>query len=79
MTGIATKPRLSGNMLPNIKTGGCGRDVGHGMNDGNTAYGALQSFLSSRGLWIYAKCLYECVIVPTAFFGAEAYGMRSAQ
>ena len=25
------------------------------------------------------KCLYEGVIVPTAFYGAEAWGMRSAE
>ena len=25
------------------------------------------------------KCLYEGVIVPTAFYGAEAWGMRNAE
>ena len=25
------------------------------------------------------KCLYEVVIVPTAVYGAEAWGMRSIQ
>ena len=25
------------------------------------------------------KCLYEGVIVPTALYGAEAWGMRSAE
>ena len=34
---------------------------------------------SNRGFWIKAKkCLYEGVIVPTALYGAEALGMRSA-
>ena len=28
---------------------------------------------------IVKKCLYERVIVPTAFYGAEACGMRSAE
>ena len=35
--------------------------------------------LSNRGLGIKAKkCLYVGVIVPTALYGAEAWGMRSA-
>ena len=42
--------------------------------------GALKSVLSNRGLGIKAKkCLYERVIVPTALYGAEAWGMRSAE
>ena len=40
--------------------------------------GALKSVLSNRGMGIKAKkCLYEGVIVPTALYGAEAWGMRS--
>ena len=36
--------------------------------------------LSNRGLVIKAKKrLYEGVIVPTALYGAEAWGMRSAE
>ena len=36
--------------------------------------------LSNRGLRIMAKkCFYEGVIVPTALYGAEAWGMRSAE
>ena len=35
--------------------------------------------MSNRGLGIKARqCLYEGVIVPTALYGAEAWGMRSA-
>ena len=35
---------------------------------------------SNRGLVIKVKkCLYEGVIVPTALYGAEAWGMRSAE
>ena len=38
------------------------------------------SVLSNRGLRMKAKrCLYEVVIVPTALYGAEALGMRSAE
>ena len=38
------------------------------------------SVLSNRGFGIKAKkCLYEGVIVPTALYGAEACGMRSAE
>ena len=60
--------------------GGCERNVGHRMNEGYRAWGALKSVLSNRGLGIKAKkCLYEGVIVPTALYGAEAWGMRSAE
>ena len=39
----------------------------------------MKSVLSNRGLGIKAKkCLYEGVIVPTALYGAEVWGMRSA-
>ena len=60
--------------------GGCERDVVHRMNEGYSAWGALKSVLSNRGLMINAKkCLYEGVIVKTASNGAEACGMRSAR
>ena len=60
--------------------GGCERDVVHRMNEGYRAWGALKSVLRNRGLRIKAKkCLYEGVIVPTALYGAEAWGMRSAE
>ena len=39
-----------------------------------------ESVLSNRGFGIKAKkCLYEGVIVPTALYGAEAWGKRSAE
>ena len=58
---------------------GCERDVVHKMNEGYRAWGALKSVLSNRGLGIKAKkCLYEGVIVPIALYGAESWGMRSA-
>ena len=60
--------------------GGCKRDVEHRMNEGYRAWGALKSVLSNRRLGIKAKkCLYEGVIVPMALYGAEAWGMRSAE
>ena len=60
--------------------GGCERDVVHRMNEEYRPWGALKSVLSNRGLGIKAKkCLYEGVIVPTALYGAEAWGMRSAE
>ena len=50
------------------------------MNEGYRAWGALKSVLNNRGLRIKAKkCLYEGVIVPTALYGAEAWGMRNAE
>ena len=40
----------------------------------------LKSVLSNRVSRTKAKkCLYEGVIVPTALYGAEALGMRSAK
>ena len=50
------------------------------MNEGYRAWGALENVPSNRGLGIKAKkCLYEGVIVPTALYGAEACGLRSAE
>ena len=63
-----------------VADGGCERDVVHRMNEGYRVWEALKSVLSNSGLWIKAKkCLYEGVIVPTALYGAEAWGMRSAE
>ena len=60
--------------------GGCDRDVVHRMNEGYRACGALKSVLSNGGLGIRAKkCLCEGVIAPTALYGADAWGMRSAE
>ena len=57
----------------------CEREVVHRMNEGYRAWGLLKSVLSGSLLWIKAKkYLCERVIVPTALFGAEAWGMRSA-
>ena len=68
---------LGSQVAPN---GGCERDVVRRMNDGYRAWGALKSGLSNRRLVIKAKkCLYEGVIVPTALYRAEAWGMRSAE
>ena len=47
---------------------------------GYRAWGTLKSVLSNKGLGIKAKkCLYEGVIVPTALYGADSWGMRSAE
>ena len=60
--------------------GGCERDVVQRINEGYRAWRALKSVLSNRGLGIQAKkCLCERVIIPTALYGAEAWGMRSAE
>ena len=60
--------------------GGCEMDVVHRMNEGYRAWGLLKSVLSNRGLVIKAKkCLYEGVIVPMTLYGAETWGMRSAE
>ena len=59
---------------------GCEMDVVHRINEGYRAWGALESVLSNRGLGIKEKkCLYEGVVVPTALYETEAWGMRSAE
>ena len=59
---------------------GCQSDLVHRPNKGYKAWGTLISVLNNRGLWIKVKkCLYEGVIVPTALYGAEAWGMRSSE
>ena len=61
---------------PVIEDGCCERDVVHRINEGYRAWGVL----CNRGLEINVKkCLYEGVILPTALYGAEAWGMRSAK
>ena len=50
------------------------------MNEGYRAWGALKRVLSNRGVGMKAKkCLYEGVFVKTALYGAEAWGIRSAE
>ena len=60
--------------------GGYKRDLVHRINEWHRAWGALKSVLSNRGLGINVKkCLYEgVIIVPTALYGEEAWGMRNA-
>ena len=57
--------------------GGCENGVVHRMNEGYIAGGALKSVLSNRGLWIRPRNvhIYEGVIMSTALYGAEAWGM----
>ena len=43
---------------------GCERDVGHRMNEGYRAWGAMKCVVSNRGLGIKVKkCLYERITV----------------
>ena len=60
--------------------GGCKRDVVHRMNKGYRAWGALKVVLNNRGLGInFKNCHYEGVILQTALFRAEAWGLRRAE
>ena len=46
------------------------------MNEGYRAWGPLKSVVSNRRLGVKAKkCLHEGVIVPTALYGGEAWGI----
>ena len=59
---------------------GCERDTVYRMNEEYKARRAVMNVLSNIGFWIKAKkCLYEGIIVPTALYGADARGMRSAR
>ena len=59
---------------------GCESDEVHRTNEGFKVWGAMKSVLFDRGLGIKAKkCPYEGVIVPTALYGAEAWGMKSTE
>ena len=50
------------------------------MNEGYRALGVPKGVLSNRGLGIKAsECIYEGVIVPTALYETEAWGIRSAE
>ena len=51
-------------------------DVVHRMN---MWYRALKSVPSNRLRIKFKKCIYEGVIVPTALYGAEEWGMRSVE
>ena len=56
------------------------KEMWYTMNEGYRWWEALKSVLSNRGVGIKAKkCPYKEVIVPTALYGAEAWGMRSAE
>ena len=60
--------------------GGCESYVVHRMNEGYRVWGTLKRVLCNRGLGIKVKkCLFEGVIVPTALYRAEAWGMRSSE
>ena len=60
--------------------GGCESDVVHRMNEGFKGWRSMKSVLCNRGLGMKAKkSLYEGVIVPTALYGAETWGMRSVE
>ena len=60
--------------------GGCERSVVHRMNEEYRAWGVLKRVLSTVRLGIKAKKhLFEGAIVQTTLYGAEAWGMRSAE
>ena len=54
---------------------GCEKDVVQRMNERYRAWGTPKCVLSKRGLVIKAKkCLYEGVILPTAFSDQRGLG-----
>ena len=63
-----------------VVAGGCEMDVVHRTNEWYRTWGTLKSVLNNRGLRINAKkFVYEEVIVPTALYGTDAWGMISGE
>ena len=56
------------------------RDVVHRINEGYKTWGELKKVMSNGGFRIGQEVsIYESVIVPTALYGSEEWGMRSAE
>ena len=78
--------RLNGDQLEEVECfkylgsqvaadGGCESDVGHRINEGFKAWGAMKSVLCNRGLGIKAKkCLNEGVIVYQQRYTEQKHG-----
>ena len=49
-------------------------NVGHKMDEGYKARGALKNVLPNKGMRINAKCLYEGVFVPAPLYGGRGMG-----
>ena len=57
--------------------GGVEADVRHRVNEGCKVLGALKGVMKNRGLGMNVKkVLYEKVVVPTAMYGSESWGMK---
>ena len=55
-------------------------DVCHRVNGGCKVLGAMKGIMKYRGLSINVKrVLYEKVIVPTATYGSECWGMKVSE
>ena len=52
-------------------------DVHHRVNEGCKVLGALKGIIKNRGLGMNVKkVLYEKVVVPTAMYGSESWGVK---
>ena len=59
--------------------GGVEADVNHRVNEGCKALGALKKVMKNRSLEMNVKkVLYERVVVPTATYGSELWGMKAS-
>ena len=57
--------------------GGVEVDVRHRMNEGRKVLGALKGVMKNRGPGMNVKkVLYEKVVVLTAMYGSESWGMK---
>ena len=54
-------------------------DVVHKMIEEYYAWRALKGASNNRGKGINARSMHEGVFVPTALYGTDAWGLRSAE
>jgi len=90
-TEVSLNVKLNGEMLERVESfkylgsqismyGGVDEDVRYRVNEASKAWGGMKAVFKARQLGMNVKRrLYEGVIVPTALYGAETWGMKVAE